>query len=63
MPLPDDAIRLHHCSFQELEKVAGVTPSSAKLFLTDFPCGAAFLSQLEDLAALAQRVMVEGGCS
>jgi hypothetical protein len=61
VPLADDAIRLYHCRFQELEQVAGVTPASAKLILTDFPYGADFLSQLEDLATLAQRVLLEGG--
>jgi site-specific DNA-methyltransferase (adenine-specific) len=61
MPLPADAIRLYHCRFQELEQVAGIVPASAKLFLTDFPYGADFLPQLEDLAALAQRLLVEGG--
>jgi hypothetical protein len=60
-PLPGDAICLYHCGFQELEKVAGINPANAKLVLTDFPYGADFLPQLEDLAALAQRVLIEGG--
>jgi DNA modification methylase len=61
VPLPGDAVRLYHCRFQDLEQVAGLAPASADLFLTDFPYGAAFLDQLEDLAALARRVLVEGG--
>jgi DNA methylase len=61
VPLPDDAIRLYHCRFQDLEKVAGIVSASAQLFLTDFPYGAEFLEQLEELASLAQRILVEGG--
>jgi hypothetical protein len=61
VPLPGDAIRLYHCRFQDLEQVAGLAPASTDLFLTDFPYGADFLDQLEDLAALARRTLVEGG--
>ncbi len=60
-PLPDEAIRLYHCRFQELAKVAGILPASAHLVLTDIPYGAAFLAQLDDLAALAKHLLVEGG--
>ena len=60
-PQPDDAIRLYHCGFQELEAIAGIKAGSVNLVLTDFPYGADFLPQLEDLATFAQRVLIEGG--
>jgi hypothetical protein len=61
VPSPEDAIRLYHCRFQELEGIAGIRPASVNLVLTDFPYGAVFLDQLEALAALTQRVLGEGG--
>ena len=60
-PAADGAIRLYHCPFQELEEVAGIEPKSANLALTDIPYGQAFLPQVDDLAQLARRVLVEGG--
>lgn len=59
--LPDDAIKLYHCRFQELERVAGLLPASANLFLTDIPYGKSFLPQVTELAELAQRLLKEGG--
>jgi hypothetical protein len=60
-PLPHDSIRLHHCPFQKLEKVAGIQPRSVKAILTDIPYQQSFLPQVADLAAFAQRVLVDGG--
>jgi site-specific DNA-methyltransferase (adenine-specific) len=60
-PLPDDAIRLYHCRFQELEQVAGIQPASVNLVLTDIPYGAEFLPELDDLGAFAQRVLADSG--
>lgn len=60
-PLPDDAIRLYHCPFQELEKVAGIIPASTDLVLTDIPYDHSFLPQVVDLARFAERVLVPGG--
>ena len=59
--LPDDAIRLFHCRFQELEAVAGVLPNSVNAIITDIPYGKGFLEQIPDLALVAQRILVEGG--
>ena len=56
-PIMDADIQLHHCRFQELE----IEPASANLVLTDIPYGKEFLSELYDLAAFADRVLVEGG--
>ena len=60
-PLPTDAIRLYHCRFQELEQVAGLKPGSAKAFIADIPYEQSFLPQVDDLAQLAQRILVDGG--
>lgn len=57
----DGDIRLHHCPFQRLEEVAAIKPNSVNLFLTDFPYAPEFLPQVSELAALASRVLVEGG--
>jgi hypothetical protein len=61
VPLPDGAIRLYHCPFQQLEAVAGIASGSADVVLTDIPYGAEFLPQLPDLGAFAERILVEGG--
>jgi hypothetical protein len=61
MPLPEDAIRLYHGPFQELEKVAGITPASVQLICTDIPYIKEFLPEIGELAAFAQRVLVDGG--
>jgi hypothetical protein len=61
LPLPTDAIQIHHCRFQELEHRAGIKPGAVKLISTDIPYGADFLSQLDDLGAFAQRVLTDGG--
>jgi site-specific DNA-methyltransferase (adenine-specific) len=59
--LPLDSIKIVHCPFQKLEKVAGIRPASVQLLLTDIPFGKEFLPQLPDLAAFAERVLVTGG--
>ena len=56
-PVEDADIQLRHCRFQDLE----IQPASANLVLTDIPCGEEFLSELSDLAVLANQVLVEGG--
>lgn len=61
VPLPDDAIRLYHCRFQQLEQAAGIAPASVYLVCTDFPYGKEFLPEIADLGAMAQRILVEGG--
>jgi hypothetical protein len=61
MPLADDDVRLFHCRLQELERVAGLQPASAQLFVADIPYGGAFLPQVDDLGRLAARLLVEGG--
>ena len=50
-PRADDSIRLFHCPFQDLERVADIQPGSVNLVLTDIPYGREFLPQLPDLAA------------
>lgn len=60
-PIPDDAVRLYHCRFQDLDRNAGIAPASVNLICTDIPYGKEFLDQLPELAAFAQRVLVEGG--
>jgi DNA modification methylase len=60
-PLADGDIRLFNCRFQDLEQVAGLQPASVDLFLTDIPYEQAFLPQVDDLAKLAERLLVEGG--
>jgi hypothetical protein len=60
-PPADEDIRLFQCRFQDLEKVAGLKPASANLFLPDIPYEKAFLPQVDDLGKLAERLLVEGG--
>ena len=57
VPLPNDAIQLHHCRFQDLE----IANASAQLLCTDIPYIKGFLPELGDLGAFAQRVLVDGG--
>jgi len=54
-------VRLYHCPFQELEQVAGLVPNSVDFFYADIPFDGSFLPQLADLAALAARVLRDGG--
>ena len=60
-PLPNDAIKLYHCPFQDLETVAAIAPASVNLVCTDIPYGKDFLPQIGELAAMAKRILVEGG--
>ena len=60
-PSADEDIRLYHCRFQRLEKVAGIRPRSINLILTDIPYGREFLPELDNLGAFAERVLVNGG--
>jgi site-specific DNA-methyltransferase (adenine-specific) len=60
-PFGDDAIRIYHCPFQQLEQMAGLAPASVQLVCTDIPYGQEFLPQLEELAALAKRALAPGG--
>ena len=60
-PLPDDAIRIYHCRFQELEEKAGIAAGSANLVCTDIPYGKDFLPEIAALAAFAERVLAPGG--
>jgi len=56
-----DAIKLHHCRFQELENVAGLQPASVNALITDIPYEKAWLDQVSDLGEFAARFMVPGG--
>ena len=60
-PSPKDAIRIYHCRFQELQKVARLRPKSVHLILTDIPYSKEFLSQLDDLGRFAGEALVDGG--
>jgi ParB-like chromosome segregation protein Spo0J len=60
-PLFDDSIRIHHCRFQELERVAALRPKAVSLIVTDIPYGKEFLPQIAGLGAFAARVLKEGG--
>lgn len=60
-PKSDDDIQIHHCPFQTLESVAGIASDSVPLICTDIPYGNAFIEQIEELAAFAERVLVPGG--
>jgi len=60
-PTTNDDIRLYHCGFQDLEAVAGIRPASVNLVFPDIPYGGGFLPQISDLAALASRILVDGG--
>jgi site-specific DNA-methyltransferase (adenine-specific) len=57
----DGAIRIYHCPFQQLEKVAGLEPNSVNLVLTDIPYDGGFLPQVSELGAFAVRILVKGG--
>lgn len=57
----DDSIQIHHCPFQQLEETAGIEPESVQLICTDIPYGKGFLNQVDELAAFAERVLVDGG--
>ena len=35
VPLPEDAIRLYHCRFQELEELVGIAPATVNTIITD----------------------------
>lgn len=59
--LPDDSVCLYHCPFQELEQVAGLVPNSVDFFYADIPFDGTFLPQLADLAAMAARLLRDGG--
>jgi ParB-like chromosome segregation protein Spo0J len=61
IPLPEDAIRIYHCPFQEVEKVAAISPASVNFFYADIPYDGGFVEQVADLAAMAEKVLVEGG--
>lgn len=60
-PGSEEPIRLFHCPFQNLERVAGLEPGTVNLILTDLPYGREFLPQLPDLASFGERVLVDGG--
>lgn len=61
LPLSDDDIRIHHCRFQDLETVAGIEPASVSLVFPDIPYNGDFLPQVSELAAMASRILVDGG--
>lgn len=59
--LPHGSIKLYHCPFQKVENVAGIRPESVEAIITDIPYEKSFLPQVAELAAFAQRVLVDGG--
>jgi site-specific DNA-methyltransferase (adenine-specific) len=60
-PSPEDAIKLYNCPFQQLEQLAGIAPATVHLVCTDIPYGKNFLPQIGELAAMAERILVQGG--
>lgn len=58
---PAPTVKLYTSRFQDIEVVAGLGDESVKLILTDIPYDGGFVPQVDDLAALADRVLVEGG--
>jgi len=56
-----ESIRLFHCRFQALEEVADLSPDSVRMICTDIPYDGHFVDQLDDLAAMAERVLAPGG--
>jgi ParB-like chromosome segregation protein Spo0J len=60
-PRHDDDIQLYHCPMQKLERLANIESGTVDLLLTDIPYGRDFLSQLPDLAALAESLLKDGG--
>ncbi len=60
-PLPEDAIKLYHCGFQEPEKAARIKPATVSAIITDIPYVEDFLPQIAELATMATRVLVDGG--
>ena len=56
-----DSIRLHHCAFQQLERIARIEPGTVQAVITDIPYGKSFLPQIPSLAAMVSRVLVDGG--
>jgi site-specific DNA-methyltransferase (adenine-specific) len=60
-PLADDAVRIYHGRFQDLEQIAGIVPESVNLVCTDIPYDQSFLPQVGDLGEFGARVLIEGG--
>jgi ParB-like chromosome segregation protein Spo0J len=58
---PAPTVKLYTSRFQDIKAVAGLGDESVKLILTDIPYVGGFIPQVDDLAALADRVLVEGG--
>ena len=56
-----DSIRLYHCLFQQLERIARIKPGTIQAVITDIPYGKNFLAEIPALAAMASRVLVDGG--
>ena len=60
-PWSDDNIKLYHCRFQEMGKLAGIEPGSIRLILTDPPYGKDWLPQWEELGRFAAEYLQDGG--
>ena len=56
-----DSIRLYHCPFQQLERLARIRPGTIQAVVTDIPYVKAFLPEIPALAAMVSRVLVDGG--
>jgi site-specific DNA-methyltransferase (adenine-specific) len=57
----NDNIKLYHCRFQEMGKLAGIEPGSIRLILTDPPYGKDWLPQWEELGRFAAEYLQDGG--
>lgn len=56
-----DSIRLYHCPFQQLERIARIKPGTVQAVITDIPYVKPFLPEIPALAAMVSRVLVDGG--
>ena len=61
VPLPNEAVRIYHSRFQDLEAVAGIEPDTVDLILTDIPYGKNFLPEVAELGAMGCRILKPGG--
>jgi site-specific DNA-methyltransferase (adenine-specific) len=61
-PFDHEAIKLHHCRFQDLAEVAGIEQGTADLWFTDIPYDRAFAEgEAEELGTVAASLLRPGG--
>lgn len=56
-----DSIRLYHCPFQGLERIARIRPGTVQAVITDIPYVKEFMPEVPALASFVSRVLVDGG--